>query len=85
MPKSVFTDAYAALIETLVASRKSQGVTQVELANRLNKPQSFVSKIEQGQRRVDVVEFCAIAHALELDAAGLFQRVLKRFPRHFSI
>jgi transcriptional regulator with XRE-family HTH domain len=37
------------------------GLTQVEVANRLERPQSFVSKIESGERRVDVVELSELA------------------------
>jgi ribosome-binding protein aMBF1 (putative translation factor) len=46
---------------------KDAGVTQQQLADRIGKPQSFVSKYERGERRVDLVEFLAIAEALGLD------------------
>lgn len=85
MPKSVFTDAYAVLLETLVAARKEQGVTQVELARRLGKPQPFVSYVERGERRIDVIEFYAIMRALKLDPARAFAKVIKRLPRHVDI
>lgn len=47
--------------------RESAGVTQVQLAEKLQKPQSFVSKCERGERRVDFTEFLEIADALGLD------------------
>ena len=64
MPKSVFTDAYASLLGTLIQLRIEKGVSQVELARRLGKTQQFISKVEQGVRRIDMVEFYAIAKAL---------------------
>jgi transcriptional regulator with XRE-family HTH domain len=85
MPRSLFTDAYAAFRLALVAARKEAGVTQVELAARLGKPQQFVSKVENGDRRVDVIEFVAIARALGLAPNDLFARVLRRLPKAFDI
>ena len=80
MPKSVFTDAYRILLETIVAARKEAGVTQVELAERLGKPQPFVSYLERGERRLDVVEFYAVARALGRDPEELFAALIRRFP-----
>jgi transcriptional regulator with XRE-family HTH domain len=85
MPRSVFTDAYAAFREALVAARKSAGVTQVELAERLGKPQQFVSKIENGDRRVDLIEFVAICRALRVEPKEAFAAVLRRLPKSFDI
>ena len=53
--------------------RKAAGITQVELAERLGKPQSFVSKVERGERRLDVIEFCQVAEALGHEPAKLLQ------------
>lgn len=52
---------------------------------RLGKPQPFVSKIERGVRRIDVVEFCAIARALKLDPVELFASVCARLPKVVEI
>ena len=57
--------------------RKAAGLTQAELAQRLNRPQSFVSKYERGERRLDVIEFGEVATALSVDPAktlGKFYR-----------
>jgi transcriptional regulator with XRE-family HTH domain len=48
----------------LIEARKESGLTQEEVAERLRRPQSFVWKIENGVRRVDVVEFLEIARAI---------------------
>lgn len=53
--------------ELLVAARKRAHLTQAELSSRLNRPQSFVSKYERGERRLDVVEFGEVAKALGVD------------------
>ncbi len=58
-------------IAFIAAVRKAADVTQVELAGRLVKPQSFVSKVERGERRLDVIEFCQVAEALGRDPARL--------------
>jgi transcriptional regulator with XRE-family HTH domain len=80
MSRSAFTDGYAAVVSAIVEARKLAGVTQVELAARLAKPQSFISKIERGERRIDVLEFCAIARALELPPAALLDQINVRLP-----
>lgn len=85
MPKSVFTDAYRILLETIIAARKQAGVTQVELAERLGKPQPFVSYVERGERRLDVIEFCVVARALGYDPEELFARLAKRLPADVEI
>ena len=73
MPSSIFTQRHQALIAFLATARRDAGLTQVELATRLGRPQSFVSKVERGERRVDVVEFCEIAEALGHDPAELLR------------
>lgn len=85
MPKSVFTDANAVVVEVLTAARQRAGLRQEDLASRLGKHQSFISRIEGGQRRVDVLEFYAIAQAMEADAADLFASIAKRLPKKIDI
>ena len=85
MPKSVYSDAHAILVEALIAARKTTGMFQEELAERLGKNQSYVSNIERGQRRVDVVEFVAIARAMSVDPVELFVDVAKRLPKKYEI
>lgn len=61
------TRAYEALTAVLKRTRKQCGLTQVALAARLDKPQSYVSKYESGERRLDVIEFLTIAQKMEVD------------------
>ena len=85
MAKSVFTDANSVVVEVLVAARKEAGLRQQDVAARLGKPQSFVSRIEGGQRRVDVLEFYALAKAMKSDPVELFASIAKRLPREVTI
>ena len=57
----------------MVKARKTAGLTQRELADRLHKPQSFVSKYEGGERRIDVVEFLVVCQAIGVDSAKLLK------------
>jgi transcriptional regulator with XRE-family HTH domain len=85
MPKSVFTGAHKHLVDVLIAARRRAGLTQTELAVRIGKNQRFVSLIERSQRRVDVIEFYAIARALGLDPVRLYSSVVKRLPSDVEI
>jgi len=72
--KSVHSPDQAAFCELMVRARKAAGLTQEALAGRLKKPQSFVAKYEGGERRLDVLEFIAIARALDADPVKLMAR-----------
>ena len=78
MRKSVHSEGQKAFRALMVAARKSAGLTQQELGKRLRRPQSFVAKYEKGERRIDVIEFVAIARAIGTDPARLFKRLLQR-------
>lgn len=64
MPKGIHDERYRKLIDRLVAARKAAGMSQTTLAEKLGKPQQFVSRYELGERRLDVVEFIDAALAL---------------------
>lgn len=66
-----------ALIALLVNARQDAGLTQRDLAQLLKRPRSFVSRIESGERRLDVVEFVAVAAALKIDPVALFTRFVR--------
>lgn len=75
--KSFHTREYAYLIQGLIETRKSAGLTQQEVANALGKPQSYVAKIEGCERRLDIAEFVDYSRALGRSAAKLLQSILK--------
>jgi len=55
------------MIELLIAARKNAGITQVELGKRIGQRQTFISKFEQGERRLDIAEFIAVSRAIGAD------------------
>lgn len=79
--KSVFTAEYDGFLESLVAARKAAGLTQEELASRLGKPQSFVSKYERRERRLDVVELVMIAKAIKIDPSDIVRGIERRMAK----
>jgi transcriptional regulator with XRE-family HTH domain len=80
MQKSLKSPEYARLIATLVAVRHAAGVRQQALAKKLGRPQSFIAKYEGGERRIDVIEFIAIARALGADPVKLFRNYVAGKP-----
>jgi transcriptional regulator with XRE-family HTH domain len=64
MDKSIHTREYKALLALLREARQAAGVTQVELAKRLGQSQSFVSKMEIGERRLDLIQLRTVCHIL---------------------
>jgi len=73
--KSVYTNQYHRFRALLIQARKAAGLTQVKLAEQLKRPQSFVSKVERGERRLDVIEFLEVARALRLDVRAFLQKL----------
>jgi len=66
MEKTIYSREYAALLKLLRAARESAGVTQVELAERLGQTQSFVSKVERGDSRLDIIQLRTILQEFEM-------------------
>ena len=76
--KSVHTPSQRAFCALMKETRRTAGLTQQELADRLDKPQSFVAKYEGGERRIDVVEFLGVAKALDTDPVTLLRALVRR-------
>jgi transcriptional regulator with XRE-family HTH domain len=85
MPKSMFSDAYGKMIDVIVAARRERKLTQAAVAFALGKPQSFIAKVENGERRLDIIEFCALAEAMNMEPGELFASVATNLPRPLSI
>jgi transcriptional regulator with XRE-family HTH domain len=66
MEKTIYSEEYLHFLQYLIQVRKNAGITQIELAERLGKgaTQSFVSKCERGERRIDIAELRAFCLAL---------------------
>lgn len=67
MEKSITNSKNQKLLAWLKEARESQGLSMRDFAERLEKPHSFVGKIETAERRLDVAEFVAYCEALGLD------------------
>lgn len=76
----VTSPSYEAAINLIVEARKSAGLSQRELADRLGKPRSFVSKLENRERRLDVVEFVALTRALGVEPADMMSSLAATLP-----
>ncbi len=75
MTASVFSPRYRKLRQLLTKARIDRGLSQAALAARLARPQTFVSKYERGERRLDLVEFLEIADTLKADAHDILKQV----------
>lgn len=67
MSESVYTPEYRALLQLLVSARHQAGITQQDLATRLNRTKSYISKIEAGHLRLDVYQLYCYLSAIEID------------------
>jgi len=72
---SIYSEDYQLIIKALRAGRLAKGMTQAELAKALGKPQSFVAKVENGERRLDVVEFVRFCRLVSLDPASILSKL----------
>lgn len=81
----VVSPQYRDLIGTLAELRKELEVSQRELARRIGKPASFINKIELFERRLDVLEFIAIAEALGRKPDQLLRALRANLPETISI
>ncbi len=78
MKKSIYSDGYLEFLSRLRAVRIEQEITQAELAIRLGTTQSFISKCERGERRIDLIEARLFCEALEVDFIGFVTAIHSR-------
>ncbi len=76
MGRWVTSPSYRATVQVFVEARQTAGLTQRDLAARIGRTHSVIANIERGERQVDIVEFIAIARALEIDELELMRRVV---------
>jgi transcriptional regulator with XRE-family HTH domain len=75
LPKSQFSRAYDDFRRLLVQARLDAGLTQVHVAEKLRRTQSFVSDYERGQRRLDIIEFLEIARVIRVDPHEVIRQI----------
>ena len=73
--KSIHSAEYQRFCELLRQLRHEAGLTQVQVAERLDEPQSFVSKYESGERRLDIIELRQVAEALGVSLNDVVRRL----------
>jgi transcriptional regulator with XRE-family HTH domain len=75
MPQSTHSPRYIKLLSILADARKTAGISQAVLAERLDCLQTFVSKYERGERRLDIIEFLDVTQALNLDPCKVIRQL----------
>ena len=78
MQKSLGSRRHAALLASLKHIRQGAGLRQADVAERLGQPQSFVSKYESGERRLDFLELESICEACGVDLDAFVTEYRKR-------
>ena len=76
---SIYPNDYRAVIAMLVSARKHKKITQVQLAAGMRVQQSFISKVERGERRLDVVELLRMCELLDIPINSLLNVIPPRF------
>jgi len=76
MTRTIHKDDYQLLLSLMQQVREAVAITQVELAQRLRTTQSYVSKCERGERRIDIIEYISYCEALGVDAGVLMDLFL---------
>lgn len=78
--KSIFTQEYRIVIDHLRDARLKASLTQKHIASKLSKSQSFVSKYENRDRRLDIVEFVSICRIIDIDPCRIIRRMKFQRP-----
>jgi len=73
MPRAIYKEEHQKIVEHLKKARVEAGLDQVEVAEKLGKTQSYVSKIESGQRRFDVLQLKEFAKIYKKDISYFIQ------------
>jgi len=73
--RSVFSLKYERLRNALIRARQAAELTQIDVARKLRRPQSFVSKYERGERRLDVVEFLEVTDVLKVAPCEIIEQL----------
>lgn len=81
---TIRTKRHKQLVEFLIAERKKAGIKQVELAKHLGKSQTWVARMENGGRRVDVIEFMELAELIGFNAPKVIRQLQKIEPELFK-
>jgi transcriptional regulator with XRE-family HTH domain len=84
MEKSIHSTGYAIFLKVLKKTRENAGLTQTQLAEKIGETQTFISKCERGERRIDVVElrtFCSAFGVSLKQFIAVLERSIRRGKR----
>jgi transcriptional regulator with XRE-family HTH domain len=81
MDKSIHSAPYRVFLKVLREARRRADLTQIDLASRIGETQSFVSKCERGERRLDAIELRAFCAAFGITLKEFVGRLERRLPR----
>jgi transcriptional regulator with XRE-family HTH domain len=77
MVETIRTKRHKQLVETIIAARKQADIRQVPLAKKLKRSQTWIARVESGERRIDVIEFLDLAEAIGFDAEAVIATLLR--------
>jgi transcriptional regulator with XRE-family HTH domain len=77
MVDTIRTKRHKALVRLITAQRKEAGILQTELAEKLGRSQTWVARLEGGGRRIDVIEFLALAEVIGFDPERVLRKLMK--------
>jgi transcriptional regulator with XRE-family HTH domain len=77
VPRSLQSPVYKKLRRVLRSARETAGMTQDDVASRMHRPQSFVSKLEGGERHLDVAEFLDLCNALGVSPVSVISELVE--------
>lgn len=80
MEKTIYTREYAVVLRLLREARQEAGLTQIELAKKLKQSQSFVTKVERGDRRLDIIQLRTMCETFGLTLAEFVARLERALP-----
>lgn len=79
MDKTIYSRQSACLQKTLAELRKKAGLTQRQLAGKLDREHSLVGRLELGERRLDMVEFYQVCKACGVEPESAARKLMRRF------
>jgi len=81
MEKTIYTREYAIVLRLLREAREQAGMTQVQLAEKLHQSQSFISKFERGDRRIDIIQLRTICYILGVSLRDFIDRLERELTK----
>lgn len=79
--KTIYSPEYERIVALLRETREQAGLSQAELAERLQRPRTFVTKCELGERRIDLLEWLRFCQACEVEPAAFLAALQKSGTR----